>query len=137
MSDDDPERGQRALQLFLAGATYPQIASAVGADPEHVHDIVCRELEQSGQRRTVLVDEAKAIYQERTEALFKAHWAPALRGDHKSAEICRKLLEQQARIFTGQGAVENQGNVVDEIASRRAARRNGTSAYSSRTKDSG
>lgn len=130
------ERDQRILQLFLAGATYKQITAAVDVDSAEVHEIVCRELEESGQRRTVLSDEARAVYQERTEALFKAHWAPALRGDHKSAEICRKILEQHARFFANQEQYESRGNVVDEISARRAARRSGVSAYSSRAKNS-
>ena len=133
---DDAERNQRILQLFLAGATYKQIAAGVDIDAAAVHDIVCRELDESGQRRTVLLDEARAVYQERTEALFKAHWAPALRGDHKSAEICRKILEQHARFFGNHEQYESKGNVVDEISARRAARRGGASAYSSRAKNS-
>lgn len=130
------ERDQRILQLFLAGATYKQIGAAVELEPAQVHDAVCRELEDSGARRTVLAGEAKAIYQERTEALFKAHWAPALRGDHKSAEICRKILEQHARLFADHQSLDSRGNVVDEISARRAARRGGASAYSSRAKNS-
>lgn len=133
MSDDD--RNQRVLQLFLAGANYAQIAAAVEVDTAKVHELVCSELENSEDRRNVLADEARAIYQERAEALFRAHWAPALRGDHKSAEICRKILEQQSRVFALHDYAEAKGDVVDEIAARRAARRAGTSAYPSRTKN--
>lgn len=132
MSD---ETRQRALQLFLAGATYPQIAAAVELELQKVHEIVCDELKQSGDRRGVLMDNFKAVFQERAEALFKAHWAPALRGDHKSAEICRKVLDQQARLFSNPAfrSIDLKGDVVDEIAARRAARRTSGTAYSSRS----
>lgn len=118
------ESRQRVLQLFLAGATYQQIAAAVELDSAQVHDIVCDELQQSGDRRGVLMDNFKAVFQERAEALFKAHWAPALRGDHKSAEICRKILDQQARLFSdpafGLATATRKGTPLDELAARRA-----------------
>ena len=132
------ETRQRVLQLFLAGATYPQIAAAVELDSaQAVHDIVCAEILHSGDRRGVLVDNFKAVFQERAEALFKAHWAPALRGDHKSAEICRKLLDQQARLFSNPAfqTLELKGDLVDEIAARRSARRASPAARASRTKN--
>ena len=55
------------------------------------------------RRREVVTDEEFAVWQERTEALFQAHWEPALNGHYRSAEICRKLLGQQARVY-GLGA---------------------------------
>jgi len=119
---DDADRDQRVLQLFIAGATYSQIAAAVEMESTQVHDVVCRELSSSGDRRSVLSNEAVAVYQERSEALFRAHWAPALRGDHKSAEICRKILEQQSRLFGSQdlAAAPKKGTALDELAARRA-----------------
>lgn len=129
------ERDQRVLQLFLAGATYSQIATATDIDLTAVHETVVRELETTANRRGLLAGEGKAVYQERAEALFKAHWAPALRGDHKSAEICRKILEQQARMFASGEATNFKGDVVDEISARRAARRVGTAARSPRTQN--
>lgn len=122
MSDDTR---QRVLQLFLAGATYTQIAAAVELESaQAVHDIVCSEISETGDRRSVLLENFKAIFQERAEALFKAHWAPALRGDHKSAEICRKILDQQARLFSNpafdSAVVTRKGTPLDELAARRS-----------------
>jgi len=119
----EDESRQRVLQHFLAGATYQQIAAAVELDTGQVHDIVCAELKQSGDRRGVLVENFTAVFQERAEALFKAHWAPALRGDHKSAEICRRILEQQHRIISAdseKAAVQEKSD--DELAKFRARR---------------
>jgi len=52
------------------------------------------------------------------------------------ASLYARLLDVLARIEDAR-PVQAKGNVVDEIASRRAARRSGTSAYSSRAGHSG
>lgn len=137
---DRAKRNQNVLQLFVAGATYQQIAAAVGLKSQStVHDIVQRELGDAARRRGLLTDEAFAIYQERTERLFRAHWARALDGDHKSAEVCRKILTQQARMYgidepfnltNNMGVVDtdnetdplNEQEPLDELARLRAQR---------------
>jgi hypothetical protein len=97
------ERAQRdalALQLFIAGATYQQIADRIGLKSRSaVHHIVQRELGEANERRKLLTDEAFSMFQERTERLFQAHWGLALKGDHKSAAICQRLLAQQSRLY--------------------------------------
>ena len=133
-------RNGNMLQLFVAGATYGDIARAVGLKSEGtVHDIVQRELAEAAKRRGLLTDEAFAVLQERTERLFRAHWVRALDGDHKSAEICRKILAQQARMYgvdeislpnNGMGVVDsdqetdplNEQDPMDELARLRALR---------------
>ena len=125
--EERAERDQKVLQLFLAGATYRQIGAAVGlASTQSVHEIVRRELSDAGRRRSVLLEEAKAIYQEHSEALFKAHWGPALRGDHKSAEICRRLLDRQAAMLAPPSEsvkpADDEEESPDELARLRARR---------------
>lgn len=108
---DRGERDQKVLQLFLAGATYRAIGAAVDLrSPQSVHRIVQRELSSAARRRALLTDEALAVYQERVEALFRAHWGPALRGDHRSAEICRRLLGQQASLYGLDDMVEKSSS---------------------------
>jgi len=116
---DESERDQRVFQLFLAGATYHQIASATEMDVTEVHSVLVSELEHSADRRSVLASHGKAVLQERTEALFRAHWAPALRGDHRSAEICRKILDT-ARLSLGEEPIQRKGTALDELAARRS-----------------
>lgn len=98
-----PERAKRdakVLQLFVAGATYRQIAEAVDlASVASVDSIIKREMAKAARRRDRLVDQAFDVYVERTEALFKAHFPKALAGDHRSAEVCRRILAQQARLY--------------------------------------
>lgn len=131
------ERDQRVLQLFLAGATFGQIAAAASMTVAAVHKVVLRQLEASGSRREVLLAEARAVHMERTESLLKAHWTPALRGDHKSAEIVRKILDQQARQFDMAETPKAEGDVIDEIAARRAHRGAGPATRPARPKRSG
>ncbi|MDR3656935.1 MAG: hypothetical protein P4L48_15120 [Mycobacterium sp.] len=93
-------RDARVVRLFLAGLSYRDIGAVVGLrSPTSVGNIVARELAASAERRGLLTDEAFAVYQERSERLFRAHWGRALDGNHRSAELCRKLLGQHAQIY--------------------------------------
>jgi hypothetical protein len=135
------KRNQMILQLFVAGTTYQRIAQAVGLrSPSSVHSIVQKELAGAAERRELLTDEAFAVFQERSERLFQAHWTRALDGDHKSAEVCRKILAQQARMYgidepisgltNNMGVVDsdnetdplNEQEPMDELARLRAQR---------------
>lgn len=104
------ERNARALALFVGGATYRQIALTIGLrSTSAAHTIVQNALSESAQRRALLSDEALSIHQERQERLLLAHWTRGLGGtdaqgnvrepDHRSAEICRRILAQQARLY--------------------------------------
>jgi hypothetical protein len=75
------------------------------------------------------------LHQERSERLLQAHWAPALKGDHRSAELCRRLLDQTTRLHglyadaapplpAPTGQIEDDGD--DELSRLRAARRSGS-----------
>lgn len=92
------ERDQNALRLWVAGATFPQIATAVGLSVRQVERVVKKELAAGAARRSMLTDAALELHQERTERLFQAYWGPALKGDHKAADICRKMLADNARL---------------------------------------
>ncbi len=66
--------------------------------PSSVGNIVRRELEGGELRREVLSEQAWAVLIERHEALWRANWGPALAGDHKAANICLRLLDENARL---------------------------------------
>jgi hypothetical protein len=133
---DRERRDAQVVHLFLGGASYRAIAGAVGLrSPQSVGNIVQRALGSSSQRRELLTDEAFAVWQERSERLFRAHWGPALEGNHRSAELCRKLLGQQAQVYglaqevglaggtlTGVLEVEPVEPDMDELARLRAMR---------------
>jgi hypothetical protein len=98
--EEREHRDHHVMRLFISGASYRQIGQAVGLrSVSGVHRIVQRELAASAARRTLLIDEALAVWQERQERLFQAYWGPALGGDYQAAEVCRRLLAQQARVY--------------------------------------
>lgn len=84
--------------MWIAGGSYPRIALVVGLTARRVEQIVKAALAAGASRRALLSEEALAVYQERHEQLFGAHWDLALKGDHKSAELCRRMLDQNARL---------------------------------------
>jgi len=95
---DRATRDQDVLRLWIAGASYPRIGQAVGLTARRVEQIVKTALAAGAARRALLSEEAVAVWQERHERLFEAHWGLALKGDHKSAELCRRMLDQNARL---------------------------------------
>lgn len=92
------EREQRILQLWISGASYPRIAQLVELSARQVERIVRTALAAGASRRALLTEEALAVHQERFDTLFGAHWGRALEGDHRSAELCRRMLEQSAKL---------------------------------------
>lgn len=100
------ERDQKILRLWIAGASYPRIAQSVHISARQAERIVRAALAEGASRRALLSEEALAVHQERLavhlerhEQLLNAHLEPALAGDHRSAEICRRLLDQNARLL--------------------------------------
>lgn len=91
-------RDQDVLRLWIAGASFSRIAQAVGLTSRRVEQIVKAALAAGASRRALLSEEALAVHQERHERLFEAHWGLALKGDHKSAELCRRMLDQNAKL---------------------------------------
>lgn len=105
MSEASEKRARRdddILRLFIAGATYRQIAKALDTGLATVSRTVVKKLAEGQKRRDLLSEEALSVHTERTERLFQAHWSTAIDpkqpGAHRSAEICRKILATQARI---------------------------------------
>jgi hypothetical protein len=97
------ERRQRdglILQLFVAGNSHRSIAAHARVRLSHraVGRIIEREL-ATGGRRGVLAVEARTVFVMRTEALLRTHMPKALDGDVAAAELCRKVLDQQARVY--------------------------------------
>lgn len=101
------ERNDKVLEMFVRGATYRQIAAqgfSGCATPGAAHKIVEKGLREAAQRRALLSDEAFGIHQERQERLLAAHFGRALGRagvdpDHRSAELVRRILAQQARLY--------------------------------------
>ncbi|WP_141681158.1 hypothetical protein [Mycobacterium malmoense] len=93
-------RNAQVLQLWLGGASHRGIARAVGLRSHRsVGNIVAAALGATTERRDLLAGEAFAVWQERTERLFRANRSAALDGNHRSGELCRKLLANMALVY--------------------------------------
>jgi hypothetical protein len=115
---DIDRKPNEALELFIAGATYQQICDTLKLTQVQV-DKKIRAGIAASQRRTRLLDEqASTLRTERTEALFRAHYRLALRGDHRSAEICRRLLSTPQLSKPHEGSVGGDADVVSLKALR-------------------
>jgi hypothetical protein len=64
------------------------------------------------------------LHEQRLESLLDAFWGLALEGDHKSGELCRRLLQQQADLFglAALIAAPSADEGDDELAKLRARR---------------
>lgn len=73
------------------------------------------------------VDDVLEDYRVRLDELISAFWLDAVAGEHKSAELVRKLLQQRAALFgiggaSGVTVSAKSDDDVDELAKLRARR---------------
>ena len=112
--DQRDDRNALIFQMFISGWSMSEIQRHPRVRGEHpitvsmVHNVVKKSLEKLANRHSLLSDKAMAVYVERTEALIKATWPQAMRGDLKAIETCRRLLEQQGRLYD----LEEEGKVA-------------------------
>jgi len=93
-------RDDLVLRMFLAGASYRQIARRVGLrSPQSIANIIRRELRSGAGPGTPVTEVGRAVFIERSEALLAAAWAGAMAGDLDAGEECLQLLSQQARFY--------------------------------------
>lgn len=127
----------RVLDLFIAGATVRQIAERLTMTAPAVEEAIRDGMGLASGSRDRLADMTRVLLHERIDALFRAHFPQALRGDHRSAEVCRRVIDQQIQLSEmDMSRGRKKGDSIDEIAARRTARRAGTAARSSRAKRS-
>jgi hypothetical protein len=68
-------------------------------------------------------DDRLTRHESRLESLLDAFWLSAMTGDHKSGELCRRLLQQQAELYRlGDSANAPDEDTDDELAKLRARR---------------
>lgn len=99
-AEERRRRDDLVLRLFLAGASYRQIARRVGLrSPQSIANIIRRELRSGAGPRTPETETGRAVWIERSEALLAAAWPGAMAGDPEAGEECLQLLNQQARFY--------------------------------------
>lgn len=93
-------KAQRTLDLRAAGATFQQIADALGysdrsAARKAFHRALDAEVAIGAEQRETL----RQQQQYRLEQMLRAVWPNALRGDVKAQERVLRILERQARLL--------------------------------------
>lgn len=91
---------QRALDLRLAGATFQQIAEALGyANRSSARRAFERALEAEIRIGAEARETLRAEQAARLERLLRSAWPAAVRGDAKARGDVIRLLERQARLL--------------------------------------
>lgn len=99
-ADERRRRDDLVLRMFLAGASYRQIARRVGLrSQQSVGNVITRELRLRRGISGVMTETGRALFIERSEALLAAAWPGAMGGDPEAGEECLQLLTQQARFY--------------------------------------
>lgn len=94
------ERNDKIIRYFIAGVSEREIGKLVNLTGQAVHVIIKNHLKDGARHKQLLTDEALAIYTERLDFLLRAAWGGVRNGDLKSIETARRILEQQARLYS-------------------------------------
>jgi len=99
--EERAERNVLVLRLFLSGWSYSAIGrhEQVRLSPQGVANVVHAQLRADAVRSEELIEQARTVWMMRAESLLRTHMPRALRGDVAAAELCRKVLSDQARFF--------------------------------------
>ncbi|WP_328856887.1 hypothetical protein OG579_16965 [Williamsia herbipolensis] len=94
------EREAQALQLFLAGCTYEQIAEKVDgySSASTVCRAITRALKRRADERDELADQALTVILEQLDGVLRGHYLRSLRGDTKAADIVLKVIDRKIRL---------------------------------------
>ena len=120
------ERDRQCLELRRAGLTFDVIAERVGyANRGAAYKAYRRALDQTMPLST---PEARELEFDRLERLHAAVWPKALRGDLKAVDVVLRIAAARMALS---GAlldlhVPEGGDVIDDLAARRATRRETT-----------
>ncbi|WP_328435741.1 hypothetical protein [Nocardia puris] len=96
-SPEERRRAQQALERRIEGRPWREIADELNyGDESGPRHAVSRLLARTD---AVLAAELRELEGERLDALLAAYWAPAVRGDVRSAEVVLKVLAQRVKLF--------------------------------------
>ena len=120
-SDDDAKRDRSALELRKAGASVDRIADALDfADVDEASAAIQRALHDAPA-----IDDAHRLELERLDAMQRALWPAALKGNRPAVESCLSIMERRARLLglDGKRDEKPEGDRIDQIAEQRKKRR--------------
>lgn len=125
-------RREIALEMFLAGRTYQQIADALDyCDRGSAHRAVHTALEESATRTKELADQARPILLARLDRLWGPWFKKARALDPKAADICLRMIDRYSRLngldrVTAEVTVTSRSELDAEIESLVARLQAGT-----------
>ena len=109
-------RRAEAISMRLAGVRVDQIAQAFGVSPRTVY-AWCSEAVKDIPREQA--DELRLIELDRLDALQRALWSDAMRGDPRAAERVLSIMDRRARylgLYDAQATgLEHVGDLLDRL----------------------
>ncbi len=122
------EQERRALELFVRGLTYAEIAYELTVGPTTAWTYVQRGLKRRADVDSEIAEKARALLQLQIEALMGAWMPRALGGaegrsgektppDPRAADVMDKLIRRYAEITGALAPIQVQGEVVTRPAS--------------------
>ena len=130
------ERRAKALSLRIAGASYQQIAEALGCSVGAAHKYVKTELERLDRIAKERAEELRRLQLERLAELLISVWPKAKRGDLQAIDRALKLMQEISKLtgiaaperheLTGPGGSQLVEKIVVMIGSRKGQDEDGT-----------
>lgn len=112
------ERERRALDLYVEGDTYAEIARKLGVAPQTASKYIERALQSRAAAEGPTVEAAKVLYRDRLELLLRA-WMPRAIGPYQPADWDMSELDPAQRAKYAQPdpkAAEYVLAVIDRLA---------------------
>lgn len=110
------ERRAKAVQMKIEGATWQQIADALGYSHKgSAYTDVQRALEQNVIQQGLAVEAWRELELSRLDAMQLAIWPKAMDGDSRAIETCLKILDQRAKYLGLNTAIKLEVLTVDAL----------------------
>lgn len=90
------DKMKEVAQLRAAGATFREIGETLGIDRTWAQTLAKRALEEAYYEAADLMRVQMGL---RLDRLHRSYWPRALSGDHKAAELCRRISADQRQLF--------------------------------------
>lgn len=109
------ERDSEALRLRLTGATFKQIAAALGVSKATAFRIVDGQLLEAARRRDRAADTLIALEEARLDALQAALWPAAMAGDPKPVQQILGIMKRRATLLGLDLTLQDQHGDAEQI----------------------
>lgn len=110
------ERRAKAIRMKIDGATYTQIAEALGyASRSAAHMDVKRSLERHVVEEGLAIEAWRELELARLDTLQQAIWPKAMSGDPRAIEAALKILDRRAKLLGLDSPVRLEVLTVDAL----------------------